>query len=342
MKFKTIAKTALILVYIVILAGGLVRMTGSGMGCPDWPKCFGYYIPPTKLEQLTWEPAKDFEKGQVIIKDGALLVASQDFKTPPTFQPNNWKPYTSHDYAIFNPFHTWVEYINRLAGALAGIAVLVMAFASLRLPKQKRLVKILSFFTAFLMGFQAWLGATVVYSVLNPLKITVHMMVALLIVGIIIYIIRSSSMNEIKCKVSNVFGNVLLFCMALTIVQVVMGTQVREYIDEQVKLGGDVMLGVALRDMPIVFYIHRSFSILVFLANGYLFFLSARFYTNLKQVAYIMAIIFFEIISGIIMYYFEFPFGTQTIHLILATILFGVQLDLIICISKVKNTISDS
>ena len=86
--FPTIAKTALILVYLVIVAGALVRMTGSGMGCPDWPKCFGYYIPPTELSQLTWSPNRDFKKGQVIIKDEVLLVAKFNFKTKTKFEVN--------------------------------------------------------------------------------------------------------------------------------------------------------------------------------------------------------------------------------------------------------------
>ena len=74
-KFTKIAKISLVLVYLVIIAGAVVRMTGSGMGCPDWPKCFGHYIPPTDIRELQWQPKKEFKKGQVIILNEALWVA---------------------------------------------------------------------------------------------------------------------------------------------------------------------------------------------------------------------------------------------------------------------------
>ena len=105
---------ALLSVYLVILAGAVVRMTGSGMGCPDWPKCFGYLIPPTERSQLDWQPNKNYEKGNVIILDNILQVATQTFESGKTIDLENWEAYTKHDYTTFNATHTWVEFINRL------------------------------------------------------------------------------------------------------------------------------------------------------------------------------------------------------------------------------------
>jgi heme A synthase len=38
--------------YLLVTVGGLVRATGSGLGCPDWPRCHGRFIPPFEFHAL--------------------------------------------------------------------------------------------------------------------------------------------------------------------------------------------------------------------------------------------------------------------------------------------------
>ena len=150
-RFPRIVKYCLISLYLIFLAGSIVRMTGSGMGCPDWPKCFGYYVPPIVEGQLLWHPNKDYKKGIAIIKNKKLFVAKAAFKSTLRFENNNWETYKKHDYAKFNVFHTWTEYINRLVSVLSGIFFLFLIVSSVKFWRENKLIPILSFIAFFLM-----------------------------------------------------------------------------------------------------------------------------------------------------------------------------------------------
>ncbi len=333
--FLKSAKISLVLVYLVIFAGAFVRLTGSGMGCPDWPKCFGYYIPPTQESELYFANGKEYTKGQVIIKHEVLLIAKSDFIATNSFNESNWERYTKHDYAIFNAWHTWIEYINRLLGALAGIACIVTLLFSLVYWKENKSLIINSFVICLFMGFQAWLGKTVVDSVLNPVKITTHMLAALLIIALQLYLISSVSKLKSKPVFNTRFNTFLIFSLALTIIQIILGTSVREHVDTISETGLPEVFW--LQNPTVSFYIHRSFSIIVLITNVYLYYLNSKNNLGFKKLKWILTTLFFEIISGITMYYFDFPFGTQTIHIVLATILFGLQFYTIIESNTVKS-----
>ncbi len=326
--FLPAAKTALVLVYLVILAGALVRMTGSGMGCPDWPKCFGYYIPPTEQKELEFTANKSYDKGQVIIKDEGLLVAKEDFVATTTFSENNWESYTKHDYAIFNPAHTWIEYINRLCGALAGIACFATFIFAFGYWEENKKIVAYSFLVCILMGFQAWLGKTVVDSVLNPVKITTHMLVAFLIVALQLYVIYVVSAKNVVRKYDKKFNITVIVVLLLTVVQVVLGTYVREFVDTVEKTGAPREFWLLKPEMS--FYFHRSLSIVVFLANLYLLLRNKNLQLGFEKVNWVLRIILLEILTGIVMVYADFPFGSQTLHLVLATFLFSVQFYLLL------------
>jgi len=312
------------IIYLVIIAGAVVRMTGSGMGCPDWPKCFGYYIPPTEAEALEWKPDQNYRKGQVIIREEKLEVAQRDFTSTKIYNPSNWEAYTKHDYALFNPWHTWIEYINRLLGALAGLFTLALFISTLFEPKRNRKHIVIAGLILFGILFQAWLGATVVYSVLNPLKITLHMLMALVLVALLFYLKAQIDQEQPETSELTRHRLMLITALSLTLIQVLFGTQVRQSVDHFIDDGNPIATWI--QNAPVLFYIHRSFSILVILVNGILFYrlrkTSALYFTYYQVV---LGLILIEIGTGIAMSYFEFPFSSQPLHLVIASLLFGVQ-----------------
>ncbi len=328
--FPLIVRLCLISLYLIFIAGSVVRMTGSGMGCPDWPKCFGYYIPPTSEEQLLWKPNTSFEQGVVIIKDEALLVADASFITSESFDIKNWQPYEKHDYAVFNVYHTWTEYINRLASVVSGFFFLFLIIGAWGFRKENKWITIISFVAFFLMLFEAWLGKTVVDSVLKPTVITIHMVVGLIIVAMMLqldYIVNKSKL--ISFKVPKSYKVLLTIAMICTLVQIALGTQVRQFIDEQVHKLGFENKSLSLLDPNLQFYIHRSFTIGIILLNGWIYYKSTVGNYFSKKLNWVMVLIGLETLTGILMYYVEIPFGTQTLHLLFGVLLFSFQYYLI-------------
>ena len=321
--FYRLTKISLVLIYIVIIAGAFVRMTGSGMGCPDWPKCFGFYIPPTEKSQILFKPNSDYNKGQMIIyNQEELLVAKSNFKSDTSLNLNNWEVYDKHNYIIFNPLHTWIEYINRLIGAISGIPILLFTILSIVYYKKFRHLTLISVLTVFAMGLQAWLGKTVVDSNLAGYKITMHMLMALFIVALLIYLVYSGSKRVVKTN--KTFKFLIIFGLFLTLIQIVLGTQVRQFVDEQAQLNY-YNKSDWFNEIPIVYEYHRIFSIIVIGVNTALFLINKQLSLGNKYINYVMILLLFEIIIGVSMFYFDFPFGTQTAHLVLASIIFGLQ-----------------
>lgn len=333
-RYKLFLKLSIVLVYLVIGAGAIVRMTGSGMGCPDWPKCFGYLIPPTERSQLDWKPNHEYKNGQVIIMNESLRVAVTDFKSNEAYSESNWQAYTKHDYANFNATHTWIEFLNRLLGALAGLATLLFFVSALSRIKTDFIATIGAFLVVLGMAFQAWLGKTVVDSNLLPYKITIHMGMALLIVLLLVYLLSREKKDSTLINFNPHLKTIAFIAVLLSLIQIGMGTQVRQFVDEQIHGLGLNFPSQWLAEAPLLFYIHRSFSIIVLLVHlywGYLYFKNNSIPLAFKGIMFFLGL---EIFSGIAMYYFDFPFASQPLHLILASLLFGAQSYLLFMIRK--------
>ena len=338
-KFQKLAILSIIVVYLVILAGSVVRMTGSGMGCPDWPKCFGYLIPPTERSQLDWKPNFQFNRNQIIIIDEELFYAPESFESNDIFESKNWKKYTKHDYAKFNPIHTWIEYINRLIGALAGIIVLILFLYSLRFIKGKSFITLLSFLSLLAILFQAWLGKTVVDSNLEAETITIHMFMAILLLFILLGILAFSKKSKSNFKIPKIVYFLILISLLSIIFQVFTGTEVRKFIDIKMELFNYVQKDRWIENIPNIFFTHRSFSWVILLSNALAFYFLNKLKVNSIILSYTNILILIQIITGVIMYYFHFPFTSQPLHLLLSTIIVGLQFYFLIINRNIFNEI---
>jgi len=324
-RFPLVVKITLASLYLIFLAGSFVRMTGSGMGCPDWPKCFGYLIPPTSEEQITWQPNDSYKKGMIIVKDEALYVAEKEVKTGVEFNPSNWEKYAKHDYAKFNKFHTWTEYVNRLVTVLSGFIFLFLLYGAYLNRKENKWILPISIAAFFLMLVEAVLGKIVVDTNLKPTIITIHMVVGLVIIALILRLLFIVTEKKSVYQYHALFNKLLIVSVIFSLIQIAMGTQVRQFIDEQVKLYGFENKEYSLMDPNWKFYFHRSFTIAIVLVNFGMFYLNQIKKLGYKLVNWIMVMLFLETITGILMYYAEIPIGTQAVHLLSGALLFGIQ-----------------
>lgn len=320
---------SIVLNLLVMLAGSVVRMTGSGMGCPDWPKCFGLAVPPTRTEQVTWSPEAAYDRGQMVLHEGAFWVAQADHAPQPEFSAPLWEKYTRHDYATFNPVHTWIEFINRLLGVLLGIPVLLAAAASARYVRSHPWWLVTMIGVLATLAFEAWLGKVVVDGNLVPHHITYHMLGAYVLLALLTLLFRNvhslaeqnlwraeppASASELKPLIAGFAALAVLL-----VGQTVLGTSVREGVDALVHqhgFGNSRDGWVALLEPGIL--IHRSFSLLLLALSYWLYRRSAGLAGLRARAGLVLLLLCAEAVVGALLFYLDLPRGLQPVHLLLS------------------------
>ncbi len=338
--YNLITKISLILLYILILAGGVVRCTGSGMGCPDWPKCFGMLIPPTSVSELPENYEEIFVEGRVkknerlssVLSLLGLEKLSNRIKNDPDIKKGD----------EFNVYKTWTEYINRLIGALVGFSLILVFLSSLLIRPYNRKLILLSFLSLILVFFQAWVGSIVVSTNLLSGLITFHVIVALLIICNVILCFHLSSSNGKSYIKNSMLNFFIISSLTLFIIQMILGTEVRESVDELLKLYGFNFRENIIESLNDTFKIHRSFSILILLfqiltvVTIYIKFKTYNFFKTISVV--MLLLIISEILVGAGMAYFSIPKILQPIHLLIAFLAFGLQFYILILNFSLKKT----
>ena len=339
-RFLAISFTTIVTLFLLILAGGVVRSTGSGMGCPDWPKCFDQFIPPTDVSQLPINYQQKyvdrrFQKNERFATTLDLLGYGDL-----AYRIRNDKNLLKPDE--FNAAKTWTEYVNRLIGAVVGLLLIGCVIASVTYLKTRKRVFFWSLFNLILVGFQGWLGSVVVSTNLLAWLVTVHMLVAIAIVAITIYTYYEARAIRDKSILTNISsGWVLLLAysgLLLTIIQITLGTEVREQIDFIASSIDAANRSQWVSKVGINFIYHRDLAIFVIIVNVISFLMIRKRYPvdgcQYRYISYVLLLIVLQIATGLILSYLALPPFAQALHILLATLVFGAQFYLLLLLKK--------
>ncbi len=286
--FQRLALWTTAATYFLILVGGLVRASGAGLGCPDWPRCFGSWIPPASAADL-----------------------------PPQF-----------DVSQFNAALMWTEYVNRLLGVTVGFLILATTVSAWRHHRNEPRLVWTTTMALLLTGFQGWLGGRVVAHELAAWIVTVHMIVALVIVQMLLYVTVRGQRQQRGRDAQSAAGarGAMVLLIAITLVQIAFGTQVRGAVDTALDagVGRDLALGTVGR----LDYLHRDLAFAVLAGAGAVWFWlkAKRAAAHLIQWALVVVVLaILQVGLGIVMAYGSLLPAAQVGHLTVASLLLGAE-----------------
>ena len=290
-----------ILSYLVIFAGGLVRVSGAGMGCPDWPRCFGRWIPPTNIDQIP-----------------------------------------SHiDATSFNIVLAWTEYSNRLIGVSAGFSIIILNIIAIFYFRKELKLLSAAVLSLILVGANGGLGALVVSSVLDPFLVSLHMILALILVSVLSYACIESykgiHLEQFKdMEINRTLSNSLIVFWILIVIEILLGTGIRTNL-EFVSIENPLLSkGELLNALDSYKYLHSilGFSLLFLSIYIYLKLRNYKLYIVRFLGTFTLAMIIVQIFLGEMMIFFELPQLTRLFHTWGSSWLVGIIIILYNCISN--------
>jgi cytochrome c oxidase assembly protein subunit 15 len=311
------------------------------MGCPDWPKCFDMLVPPTCACQLPpdAEMRLNAKREQKLEKFAQLLEKLGMSEKAIEIRKNT----QLREHEPFSPVKAWIEYINRLYGALTGIFTLLMCISAFQFFRRKPLVFWLSIAGTFLIFFNAWLGSKVVVTNLLPGLVSMHFMISFAAVVLIMAALRfQRDVNPRLLPGEN--STVWAGLAVLSLLQISLGALVRERVDVLENVGQLTQENgwLNMAAMGNLFLVHRGLSMIVLAVHAWIWWKafrnkeSNRVYMNLMHL--IMVLFLVQISTGSLNTMYPFPVVARTLHILAGSICFGIQVHFVLQLLRIKKT----
>jgi len=150
--FLLLSLAALLLAYVVVVLGAYTRLSHAGLGCPDWPGCYGRIVAPTET--------------------GEIAAANAAFPERPVDEGRAVK-----------------EMIHRYAAASLGVLILILSALAWRYRRVRGQAVKVPLLLLGLVIFQALLGMWTVTWLLKPIVVTAHLLGGLAILSLLFWLV---------------------------------------------------------------------------------------------------------------------------------------------------------
>ena len=298
--FVRLALVTIALTYVLISVGATVRVTGAGMGCPDWPRCFGLLVPPMSVDELP-------------------PLGSYSY-------PPGWS------VERFDPVMTWIEFLNRLLGMLVGFAILGTLISALRHHRRRApgagpvLWPVIGAFVGVL--YAAWLGGRVVAHELAPWIVSVHLLSAIAVVSLLLIAAINAATTTTTTDPAGRRVSLLAWAVtALALLQGTLGTQVRGTLEDIARHHPELSRGAWIDHVGLIDTLHRTLALAVG-AGAVVVVVVARArladQRSVQQAATAsVVLVLLQIVIGVVLAQAALPKVFQVLHLLAGALLLG-------------------
>ena len=191
MLFKRLAMLGAVMALCVVVLGAYVRLTDAGLGCPDWPGCYGTLTVP--------ESEAAIEKAQTIYPDSIVETGK-----------------------------AWREMLHRYLAGTLGLVVLALFILACQkarqFPQQINVSPWLATALLAIITFQAALGMWTVTMLLKPVIVSAHLLGGMTTLGLLTWVAhRNWGQYSSSIVQSRGSRNLIRFALVVLLMQIFLG-----------------------------------------------------------------------------------------------------------------------
>lgn len=287
----------------LIMFGAFVRLTDSGLGCPDWPGCYGSVTPVGALSEI--------RQAVSIMPEGPVTLSK-----------------------------AWIEMVHRYVGALLGFLIICICWMAWRYRKTLNQTPTLAFVTLLAVCVQGAFGAWTVTHKLMPVVVTAHLLGGMSLLALMTWLAARERGHLPVAAAMQSYKSWMAFGLVLLFVQIGLGGWVStnyaalacmdfptchgNWVPEM-DLSSGYSLIRGLGEMPggemisqpaltAIHWVHRNFAFLIFTYLGILGW-TLRKDPGLRGPATLMVVLLFaQLFTGLTTIFFQWPLLIAVLH----------------------------